>query len=325
MIWKILVVVGCSALSAAALASGGEGTKTGAARATKVRDGAARAAIAGATKPGDGAPRAAAGATKVKGSRTPAHAVSDPASRRAKTGSTATATRSAPSEVLSSPAVPKIHEAALAAGLPPGQRLVQTLAGDLDGDGKVEWIAIGEPERNAGAVSIAIFAPAKGKEGPELRFAQLMRGDGLEVAGAQVMEVKPVGEVVVLVGAAPHKGGDSRFIVDFYAWNGRNFRPIVPETAEFHSQGGFSIEPGAAPYEGDELVVWSYIRGDHEQLYDHHRYTYKRWRWDTVRFAAEVLESETNEAVANAEAAGKAAGAKRPDLRRQTDRVAEVP
>lgn len=221
--------------------------------------------------------------------------------------------------------LPKEHAEALAAGLPRGQRLVQTLEGDLDGDGKTEWIAIGEPMGTPEGVSIAIFAPPAKGGAPTLRFAQLLLGHGLQVAGAEVREVQPVGNVVVLVGAIPSRAGDSRFRLELYGWNGESFRPLVPEEAEFRSQGGFSIEPGAPPYEGDEIVVWTYIPDPDELLYDYHHYSYRRWRFDGLRFVVESLASETDEKLPDPDAAGRAAGAKRPDLRRQMERVAEVP
>lgn len=221
--------------------------------------------------------------------------------------------------------IPASWHAALGAGLPVGQRLAQTLVSDLDGDGKPEWIAVGEPIDRAAGVSLAIFTPPAGKKPPELRFAQLLHERGLRLAGAEVMEVRPLGQAVVLVGAEPDKAGDSRFVVDIYAWNGNAFRPMVPEIAEFRSQGGFSIEAGAPPYQGDELVVWTYRLGDDEQLYDRHFYEFKRWRWDGLRFKSETLETVTPEKLPDAEAARQAAGAKKPDLRRRMPRVAEVP
>jgi len=221
--------------------------------------------------------------------------------------------------------VPARWHANLGAGLPAGQRLVQTLVGDLDGDGKPEWIAVGEPIEQPAGVSLAIFTPATGKKPPELKFAQLLQERGLRLAGAEVMEVRPLGQAVILVGAEPDKAGDSRFVVDIYAWNGKAFRPMVPEIAEFRSQGGFSIEPGAPPYHGDELVVWTYRLGDDEQLYDLHFYEFKRWRWDGVRFKSESLETVTPDKLPDAEAARQAAGAKKPDMRRRMARVAEVP
>lgn len=223
------------------------------------------------------------------------------------------------------PGTPAFHADALGAGLPHGQRLVQILEADLDRDGKPEWIAIGEPEGAAEGVSVAIFSAPVGKAPPQLRFAQVLQEQGIRVAGAEVMEVRPLGNVVVLVGADPSVVGDSRFVVDVFGWNGKIFRPMVPETAVFRSQGGFSIEPGAMPYPYDELVVWSYRKGDDEQLYDRHHYEYRRWRWDGVRFKSETLESVTPEKIPSPEEAGIAVGAKKPDLRRRIVRVAEVP
>lgn len=218
--------------------------------------------------------------------------------------------------------VPEAHRPALSAGLPRGQRLVQTLIGDLDGDGKDEWVAIGEPTGTADGVSIAIFAPPAGKKPPSLRFAQILMDRGLAVAGAEIQRVRPVGNVVVLVGAAPSRAGDSRFRLEIYGWNGTDFRPLVPEEAEFRSQGGFSIESGD---QGDEIVVWSYVPDPDELLYDFHHYTWRRWRFDGIRFVVESMTNHTEEKVADAEAAGRAAGATKADRRRQIERVAEVP
>lgn len=221
--------------------------------------------------------------------------------------------------------VPEAHWSTLSAGLPRGQRLVQTLIGDLDGDGKDEWVAIGEPIGTADGVSVAIFAPAAGRKPPSLRFAQIFMDRGLAVAGAEIQYVRPVGNVVALVGAAPSRAGDSRFRLELYGWNGTDFRPLVPEEAEFRSQGGFSIEPGESPEEGDEIVVWSYVPDPDELLYDFHHYTWRRWRFDGIRFVVESMTNHTGEKVSDADAAGRAAGAKKPDRRRQIERVAEVP
>ena len=223
--------------------------------------------------------------------------------------------------------IPEAHHAALEEGLPRGQRLVQTLAGDLDGDGKPEWVAIGEPTGSGGGVSVAIFRPAAGRRKPELRFAQLLQHPGIRVAGAEIRKVRPVGNVVVLVGATISRAGDSIFRLELYGWNGEYFRPLVPEEATFRSQGGFSIELSYAPppVDADEIVVWTYVPDPEEQLYDDHFYTYRRWRFDGLRFVVEDRTHYTETKQPNPAAAGRAAGAKEPDLRRRMERVAEVP
>lgn len=222
--------------------------------------------------------------------------------------------------------IPKRYEDSLQKQLPRGQRLVQTLTADLDGDGSEEWIVVGEPTGGAAeGPSLSIFAAPKGKKAPELRWAQHLRDPKLRTSGAAIARMEPVGPVVLWVGAEPFHNGDSRFVVQAVGWVGEDFKPLVPETAEFRSQGGFAIVPAQAPQTGDSLVVWTYVRGENEQLYDLHRYQYRRWHWDGSRFAVENETHLTRAKLPTPDAAGKEAGANGPDLRRQIDRVAEVP
>ncbi len=213
--------------------------------------------------------------------------------------------------------------AAVSHELPRGQHAVQVLDADLDGDGKPERIAVGEPDAaTPGHVSIAIYDPSVKPHA--LRFAQRLSAPGLSRAGAAVVDVDGVGPVVVLVGAAP-AAGDSRFAVQLYGWQKTRFRPLVPEPIELRSQGGFAIEDVEPGKPGDELLAWTFLRGEGEQLHDQHVYAYRRWRFDGIRFVGEPRESRTDGKMPDAEAAGRAAGAKGGDLRRRIPRVAEVP
>ena len=222
--------------------------------------------------------------------------------------------------------VPEKWHAALAEQLPSGQRIVQTLAGDVDNDGKDEWIAIGEPTAVPGReVSVAIFSPAQGKAPPRLRFAQRLRGEGLERAGAAVQKVSPIGNALVVVGAAPRSDGDSTFVMQLYAWNGKRFRPVVPERLDFRSQGGFAIENVDPTSKGDEIVRWSYVRGPHEQLFDLHHYETQIYRWDGLRFISPDRPSRTAGQLASPDDAARSLGVKTGDQRRRIPRVAEVP
>jgi hypothetical protein len=210
--------------------------------------------------------------------------------------------------------------------MPRGQKLVQTLTGDIDGDGKPEWIGVGEPTAKRDKfVSIAIFAPAAGKAEPKLRFSQWLELDNAKRAGAVVRKLAPLGNVVVLVASTAARTGDSQFIAQIYAWNGKRFRPMVPELLDFRSQGGFSIEDVDPSTKGDEIIAWTYVLGPNEQLFDLHRYAHKVYRWDGIRFVGPDRESRTAEKLANPEVAGRAVGSKLGDLRRQIPRVAEVP
>jgi hypothetical protein len=210
--------------------------------------------------------------------------------------------------------------------MPREQKIVQTLVGDVDNDGKDEWIAIGESTRLlAGTVSIGIFKPAKGKVAPELRFAQSFRGEGFERAGAVVRSIDPVGNAVVLVAAAPRIDGNSEFTLQIYAWNGERFRPVLPERLTFRSQGGFAIENVDKRAKGDEIVGWTFLQGPNEQLFDHHVYETKIYRWDGIRFVSPDFPSRTAEKMASPDDAAKSLGVTTGDLRRQMPRVAGVP
>ena len=222
--------------------------------------------------------------------------------------------------------VPPAWHAAMQSQMQSGQQIVQTLTGDLDGDGKPEWIAIGEPTtRRDPHVSVAIFEPAKGKTPPKLRFSQWLEGQSLRRAGAAIRRVAPLGNVLVLVASNAARTGDSQFVAQIYGWNGKTFRPMVPEVIDFRSQGGFSIEDVDPSTKGDEIVAWTYLPGPDEQLFDLHRYAYKVYRWDGIRFVGPDHESRTPGKLANPEAAGTFVGAKKGDLRRQIPRIAEVP
>jgi hypothetical protein len=222
--------------------------------------------------------------------------------------------------------IPDKWDADLQAGLPEGQVLVQKLVGDLDGDKKPEWVAIGEPRPGRpGQVSIAIFAPPKGKGKPTLRFAQWMAAEKATKAGAVIRNVKPVGPAVILVAAIPDPGGDSVFQVNVYAYRGKDFRPLVPEKLEFKSQGGFTFEDIDPKSAGEELVAWTYLTEEGEQLYDYHRYAHLVWRFDGIRWARDRRETQSAEKYPNAAAAGKAIGLKNPDIRKTVPGIAAVP
>lgn len=209
--------------------------------------------------------------------------------------------------------------------MPRHQRPVQFLEGDLDGDGVKEWIVVGEAEEGGEyGPSLSIFAPPKGGVGPELRWAQHMRDPELQVSGAMLSPMQPVGEVVVWVGAAPGSPGRSRFVVQIVGWTGEDFRPFVPETAEFESHGGFAIVPSLPPRAVDDLLVWTELRGPGTLVWDGNLYVWRRWRWDGTRYAVQYGVEVTEGRYTDPEAAGREAGAP-GDMRRQIDRVANLP
>lgn len=222
-------------------------------------------------------------------------------------------------------AIPDRWDADLAAGLPTGQVLAQKLAGDLDGDGKPEWVAIGKPKDKPGQVSIAIFAPPKGAGKPTLRFAQWLKLDGATEAGAILRKLPPIGPAVVLVAAAPDPSGDSRFTANVYAYRGQDFRPLVPETLLFQSQGGFAIEDTDPSHPGVELVAWTWLPEEGEQLFDHHRYAWMTWHFDGVRWTSARREQQTTEKYPNPAAAAKGIGLKTGDVRKSVPGLAAVP
>ena len=231
-----------------------------------------------------------------------------------------------PAPVKANEPVPEKWHAAMQKQMQAGQKLVQTLTGDIDNDGKAEWIAVSEPTaKRAEYVTLAIFEPAQGKNPPKLRFSQWLKADGAQRAGAIVKPVAPLGNAVVLVASTLSRSGDNQFTAQIYAWNGKTFRPMVPEIINFRSQGGFSIEDLDPSTKGDEIVAWTFLPGENEQLFDLHRYAWQVYKWDGIRFVGPDRESQTDEKLANPEAAGRFVGSKKGDLRRQMPRVAEVP
>ncbi len=222
-------------------------------------------------------------------------------------------------------AIPDRWDADLEAGLPTGQVLVQKLVGDLDGDKKPEWVAVGASKGEAGTVSIAIFAPpAKGGK-PTLRFAQWFKAPGVTVAGAVIRNIAPVGPAVVLVAGAPDPNGDSSFFANVYAFRGNDYRGLVPEQLVFKSQGGFAIEDVDPQQPGAEIVAWTWLPEAGEQLYDYHRYAYLTWHFDGVRWVRDDREKQTAAKFPDPAAAAKAIGLKSGDLRKSVPNVAAVP
>lgn len=222
-------------------------------------------------------------------------------------------------------AIPERFDAALAAGLPQGQVLAQKLAGDLDGDGKPEWVAIGKPVDKPGQVSIAIYAPPKGSGAPTLRFSQWLKLDGATEVGAIIRKLPPIGPAVVMVAAAPNPSGDSQFTANIYAYRGKDFRPLVPEALLFKSQGGFAIEDTDPKYPGVELVAWTWLPEEGEQLFDHHRYAWMTWHFDGVRWTSARREQQTEKKFPNPAAAAKGIGLKTGDVRKDIPQLAAVP
>lgn len=214
----------------------------------------------------------------------------------------------------------------IAQGLPPGQKLVQTLRADLDRDGREEWIAVGEPARarDCGVVSIAIFDAVKGK--PHLVFRQYFETKQASRAGAIVRDVPPVGRVVVLVAADPDfVGNDSTFALQLYGWRRHAYRPLLPEQPRFTSQGGFTFEDRKKDAPGEELLIWTYLEGPGEATWDEHRYALNVFHFENGRWVGQDQRTQTDESYPTWEAAAKGLGIHGPDLRRQTPRVAEVP
>lgn len=209
--------------------------------------------------------------------------------------------------------------------IPVDQVLAQTVVGDLDRDGEDEWIVLTEPRYQRGQVWVHIFTSAKGGVDPMLKWRSPLYGDKFSKIRGFLTELRPFPQVLVVVQAEPFHTGDSRFRVQVVGWNGENFRQLVPEFAEFRSQGGFTIEPAKEGYEGDSILVWTYVRESGELLYDHHRYEYNRFHFDGTRFAAQDSTDVTERKHPDPESAGKEAGATGPDLRRRIDVIAEVP
>ncbi len=215
----------------------------------------------------------------------------------------------------------------IAKGLPPGQKLVQTLKADLDRDGRDEWIAVGEPEksRDRGVLSIAIFRQAKGKR-PQLAFRQYLEAKQATRAGAIVRDVPPVGKVVVFVAADPDPvTADSTFTLQIYGWERKEFRALLPEAPRFTSQGGFTFEDRKRDAPGQEVVVWTYLAGEGEAVWDEHRYALHVFHFENGRWVGEDRRIHTAESYPSWEAAAKGLEIQGTDLRRQMPRVAEVP
>ncbi len=210
--------------------------------------------------------------------------------------------------------------AALAHVLPSGQSIVQVLLADLDADGGAEGVAISEPSEGAGEIVVTILdlsvKPAA------VRFQQRLRGAGLARAGAVVRSVDPIGAVLVVVAAAPATA-DARFVVQLYAFSRGQFRPLVPEPAEFRSFGGFGFSDVDPARPGEELVTVRRLLGAGERVADPHRYEVDRFSWDGRRFVS-GRTIRPPELFPDAAAATRAAGLE-GDLRRELPRVAEVP
>lgn len=218
-----------------------------------------------------------------------------------------------------SPTIPDRWDAQLQASLPEGQVLAQKLVGDLDGDKKPEWVAIGRPVKGQkGRVSIAILAPPKKDGKPTLRFVQWWDVENATEVGAVIRPVKSLGNVVVVVAAVPDPGGDSTFTANIYAWlkSRKDFKPMVPERLFFQSQGGFAIEDFDKKSPGDELVAWTFELGEDEQLYDYHRYNWVVWRFDGLRFKRDDEGTLTETKFPDPAAAAKGIGLKTGDVRK---------
>lgn len=220
--------------------------------------------------------------------------------------------------------IPTSWHAAIEKDLPRGQTISQTIVADLDGDGAPEWVALTEPDRR-GKVWVHIYSPAQGKTPPKQLWRQPLYGDDYVKIRGFVTEMRPFPQVLVLVASEPFHTGDSRFRVQIVGWQRDTYRQLVPEHAEFRSQGGFSIVDAQKPYTGDALLVWTYVRGDGELLYDYHHYEYARFHYDGFRFAVQDERDRTTRKHPNQESAAVEAGAKGPDLRRRIDGVAEIP
>lgn len=220
--------------------------------------------------------------------------------------------------------IPDAWHAAIQEQLPRGQTISQTIVADLDGDGAPEWVALSEPHRK-GKVWAHIYRPAQGKTRPELLWRQPLYGEEFSMVRGFVTEMQPFANVLVLVAAEPFHTGDSRFRVQVIGWQRDTYRQLVPEHAEFRSQGGFDIVEAEKPYSGHALLMWTYLREDGELLHDYHHYEYARFHYDGFRFAIQDERDRTRRKHPNPESAAKEAGAKGPDLRRRIDGIAEVP
>lgn len=222
------------------------------------------------------------------------------------------------------PAIPDAWIGFFEKAIPPDQKIGQTVVADLDGDGVEEWIVLGEP-RQRGQTWVHIYAPAVGTTPPKLAWRSPLYGDGYRTIRGFVTELRPFAQVLVVVQAEPFHNGDSRFRVQVIGWQTDMYRQLVPEPAEFRSQGGFTIERAKEDETSDTILVWTYLREPDELLYDYHRYEYNRYRYDGVRFVGQDHWDATRVKHPNPESAGKEAGASGPDLRRRIDGIAEVP
>ncbi len=215
--------------------------------------------------------------------------------------------------------IPFFEEALL-----PEQKLAQTVVADLDFDGEDDWIVLSEP-RHGNKTWVHIYEPAKGGEPPKPKWRVPLHGEGFKMVRGFLTEMRPFPQVLVVVQAEPFHTGDSRFRVQVIGWGKGGFRQLVPEHAEFRSQGGFTIEEAKEGYVGDSLLVWTYVREPGELLFDYHYYEYVRFHFDGTRFVVQDEPDRTKVKHSQPESAGVEAGATGPDLRRRVYDIAEVP
>lgn len=223
------------------------------------------------------------------------------------------------------PAVPADWHDFLRSDMPDGQRMAQTIVADLDRDGQEEWIVLSEPARGRGKTWFHVYRPPGEGGTPERVWRAPMFGEGFKMVRGFLAELRPFPLVLMTVQAEPFHTGDSRFRVQAIAWYRERYRQLIPEHAEFRSQGGFRIEKALPPNTGDSVLVWTYIREPDELLYDYHRYEYFRFHFDGMRFAVQDEPDVTRVKHPDPESAGKEAGATGPDLRRRVYDIAEVP
>lgn len=222
------------------------------------------------------------------------------------------------------PEVPREWHAFFQSDMPSGQKVAQTIVADLDLDGEEDWIVLSEPTRK-GKTWAHVYTPATQEKYPERKWRAPLFGENFSMIRGFLAELRPFPTVLVVVQAEPFHTGDSRFRVQVIGWHKGMFRQLVPEYAEFRSQGGFTIEEALPGFSGDSILVWTYLREPDELLYDYHRYEYFRFHFDGTRFAVQDQPDVTKEKHPNPESAAKEAGATGPDLRRRVDTIAEVP
>src|SRR5690606_34934647 len=109
---------------------------------------------------------------------------------------------------------------------------------------------LGEPRR-VGKTWVHIYEPAKGENPPRRKWRSPLIGEKFSMIRGFVTELRPFPQVLVVVQAEPFHTGDSRFRVQVIGWHKDSFRQLVPEHAEFRSQGGFTIEEAAEGHTGD--------------------------------------------------------------------------